>query len=518
MNRHRLALLVALLLLLAAAVSLAGCGGVAGVDVELTVDGSTRSVHTEAATVLQLLREQGFTLGDLDKVTPPSWQQLSPGLVITIVRVQERFETATAELQFSRRTVRDEALPVGETKLVQLGANGVEELTYRVVTEDGQEVSRTLSKRVTAKPPVDQIAVVGAKGSLPAVPISGTLAYASGGNAWLIRETSEGRRPLTSEGDLDLHVFELSPDGGHLLFTRSVSSTQNAPLNSLWIVTTTVKGESPVRLDVDGVLRAAWSPDGKRFAFSTAARATAAPGWTARNDLWIAESPSFSPTLVLHPSSVALYSWWGETFRWSPDGARLAYADASEVGLIDLKLALRQKLVEFPSYNSRSSWVWTPTPSWSPDGKFIAAAVHGSSGSSSPEDSPIFDIWVISVDAGLIVPVVREAGMWSTPTWSPPGMGASSDALLAFGVAETPSHSQYSMYSLYVMDRDGSNRRKLLPQQDDAPLDILDLAWSPQGDALIAARQGDLVLIDARTGKVSLITADGDSSNPRWAR
>lgn len=498
---------------------LIACGGEApGLDVELQLDGLERVIHTQAATVAELLREQGVSVRELDRVAPPTWTELKPSMIIRVTRVEERFEVATSSLPYGHRTVRDEALPIGESKLVQLGANGIEELTFRILAEDGKEISRTLTRRTTVKPPVDEIAVVGAKGSLPAVPITGTLVYASGGNAWLVRETTAGRRPLTSEGDLDLRAFALSPDGAQLVFTRSVPDGDDSPLNTLWLLDTMIIGEPARQLPFEGVLFAAWSPDGQRLALSTAERSTGAPGWRANNDLWVAESPGFSPTLVVSPSSTALYSWWGETFRWAPDGQRLAYGNASEIGIIDLRSGTRRTLVEFPTYNSRSSWVWTPVPNWSPDGRFLVAAVHGPSGREAPEDSPLFDIWAIGVDSGLTIPLAREAGMWATPTWSPTSFGNAPECDIAFGVAELPAHSQYSRYLLYVVDRDGSNRHPLFAGEDGVWLDVLDFAWSPDGKALVVVRQGDLVLVDVSTGKSSPVTSDGNSSRPVWAR
>ena len=52
------------------------------------------------------------------------------------------------------------------------------------------------------------------------MPITGTLAYLSNQDAWVIRGSSFQVRRLTNLGDLDGRVFALSPDGAYLLFTR----------------------------------------------------------------------------------------------------------------------------------------------------------------------------------------------------------------------------------------------------------------------------------------------------------
>src|SRR5205085_3220527 len=80
--------------------------------------------------------------------------------------------------------------------------------------------------------------MVGQQGSFTVVPISGTLAYINGRNAWVMRGNSGQRLPLTTSGDLDGFVFELSPDGQWLLFSREVTQTGGAGFNTLWAVST----------------------------------------------------------------------------------------------------------------------------------------------------------------------------------------------------------------------------------------------------------------------------------------
>lgn len=513
----RILLLSALVLLLAGLWACASSQ--TAVEVTLTVDGTERTVKTSAATVNGAIKEAGIPLGDLDRVTPPAWTELTPGMNIVIVRVREEFATETQPIPYARRIIHDEALPAGESRLIQAGAEGTEEFTYRIVYEDGKEVSRTLVKRSTAVAPVEEILVVGAKGSLPPADIAGTLAYISSGNAWVMRENSSGRRPLTSEGDLDSHVFSLSPDGRTLLYSRASGDEEGNVFNSLWAVTTTVKGETPFPVGIENVLWAEWSPDGDTFAYSTAEPSASAPGWKAHNDLWVAYAPAFTATQVLSPTANIFYGWWGTTYEWSPDGTALAYANAGEVGVVDLKERTRRRLIQFPPFDSHSAWVWVPGISWSPDSGFLATVVHRHAGIGNPEESPLFDLWIVSADGALIVPAARDVGMWANPVWSPGDEDTSTpDSAILFGVAENPSHSQLSLYDLHVMDRDGSNQRRVFPPPEQRGAETVDVAWSPNGGALVAVFQGDLYLLDPGTGKARQLTADGNSSHPRWAR
>lgn len=510
--------LIAVAALVLAGASLAACGSPKAVSVVIVADGTERTLTTTSATVNEILYEAGISLGSLDRVSPPSWTQVTPGLRVVVVRVSEELATEKQPVPYSRKIIHDEALPTGESRLIQAGKEGVEEFTYRIVYEDGVEVSRAFIKRTTSTAPVDEILVVGAKGSLPPVEFVGTLAYISNGNAWMMRESSSGRRPLTTEGGLDGHVFSLSPDGRVLLFSQSSVDKDGPSFNTLWTITTTVKGETAMPLGIENVLWADWSPAGDAIAFATGERAAGALGWKAYNDLWIASAPAFTPTQVLTPTSNIYYPWWGTTYAWAPDGKSIAYANAGEVGLVDIEAGTTRRLVQFPPYDSQSAWVWVPGVSWSPDSQFLATVVHGHTGVGAPEESPLFDLWVLSADGSLVLPMARDVGMWAAPAWSPAQDSGKAANHILFGAAENPVHSQLSLYELHIMDGDGSNRRRVFPTSGGRALETMDVSCSPDGDSVALVFQGDLYMLGLNSDQLQQLTTDGNSSHPRWAR
>jgi hypothetical protein len=199
-------------------------------------------------------------------------------MVIVVTRVEEKLETTRVPVPFARKTVTNEALPAGATRLIQLGVNGEDEVTTRIVLENGSETERTEVSRLSITQPVDEIIAVGAQDNQTPVPLDGTLAYLSAGNAWVMRDTSAGRRPLTTAGDLDSRVFDLSPDGRQLLYSRRLDGDVKTPINQLWLANTTIVGEMPISLPIRGVVYAGWSPDGTRIAYSTAERTASSPG------------------------------------------------------------------------------------------------------------------------------------------------------------------------------------------------------------------------------------------------
>lgn len=512
-------------------------------QVFIEVDGSRQSLTTEAATVRQALEEASIELGPLDRVKPDLYVQLEPGLTIVVTRVSEEIITEREIIPFERQTIVNEALASGETRLAQLGVNGEEEISIRVVYENGQEVSRTEVSRATVIEPVPEILVVGPQDTLPPVPVSGTITYISNGNAWLMRNSSSSRRALTTDGRLDGRVFSLSPTGRHLLYTTELTDEIEMPLNDLWLASTTIVGEKPITLGIQGVLQAEWSPvvTASLVAYSTAQRTANPPGWQANNDLWLfspplgdsppADEPFAQPVQILPPNTQGLYPWWGTTFIWSPDGSKLAYARADQVGVIDLAALLESAqegstqaqatpgpspdnfttpLLDFVPLQTFSDWVWIPGISWSPDGKFIAATVHGPPLTSEPaEESQVFDLWLISADGSVSARVAEQVGMWANPAWSKAG--------IAFGQAVDPLQSVNSRYHIYVVDKDGSNKRQIFPFREELGVQLPELVWSPEAENLLFVYNGNLHMTRRDGGLPKQLSADGRASHPRWA-
>jgi len=226
---------------------------------------------------------------------------------------------------------------------------------------------------------------------------------------------------------------------------------------------------------------------------------------------------------VLPPSWGGVYGWWGTNFAWSPEGNLFAYADADEVGVIDASTGDHSLLLSFTPYYTYAEWVWVPTLSWSPDGLFLVTTAYDISGET-------FDLWVLEVDGKMKTRLVPEVGIWSSPRWS------FGDSIL-FGQAESPNHSQESIYHLYTVDRDGTNKERVFPLEGEEGLVVEELVpWvlapfpsgyftygaSPQDEPwdgeVVVVREGDLCLLDLEDGSWNQLTIDGGASQPGWAR
>jgi Tol biopolymer transport system component len=352
---------------------------------------------------------------------------------------------------------------------------------------------------------------VGIQGAFGTVPVSGTIVYLSNQNAFIMRELSGNKRPLTTDGDLDGRVLSLSRDGRWLLYTRSVSTT----FNSLWIMDTTLAKPEPKALNLTGILWADFSPDGQSIAWSRGDPAPGLPGWKALNDLSIA--PIKDGKLGTRREIVkASYAWWGTAYAWSPDSKLIAYANTEAIGVISptARLTKTQVLHTFAAYDTRSTWAWTPVPAWSADSRFVIATAHAAPPSGElPEDSPAFEVITLGLTPTLKVPLAVNTGMWAVPAALP------ANGPIVFGVADTPYASEASRYRLDLMDRDGSNRTKLFPAAEAVGLDGLpEFAAAPDGRNLLIIYQGDLYALNLSTNLARRLTADGTISRPRWAR
>jgi uncharacterized protein YcfL len=528
--------LIALTILLLAACTAAPEGAY---TVTVVADGEARTlVLEEAVTVSDVLTRAGIALGDLDRVNPPGFSRITDGLTITVVRVQEETVVEEVVIAFERRTTRNDGMPAGESRLLQAGVNGMAEVTYRVTYENGVEIARSEIRRIVLTEPQDEVVMVGSQGELPSVTVEGALFYLSGGNAWVIRQNSANRRPLTVDGRLDGRVFAVSSDGVRALFTQTCEDAdpEDGLCNTLWaVLDTTAQEIEPIELDVQNVLYADWAPGWERIiVYSTAEPRPGFPGWQANNDLWRAQISANGATIrreeLLEPSGGGVYGWYGTVFAFSPDGLTLAWAQPDAVGVLappyegpedatptpvprdeppPLPDAYEQRtLLRFSPANAYD-FVWVPTVAWSPDGLLVATTVHGAPlGTESSEDSPIFDLVVADAAGAYTVTLVPRAGMWSSAQYS--------GERIAYLLAIDPLNSTASRYRLVVADRDGSNAQTVYPPETMPGLQAQTVAWSPDGEHIALIHQGDLYILDISAGLAQQLSSDGLSSSPVW--
>ena len=498
------------------------------IPVTVQVDGEEINIQVASNTSVQsALEKANIRLNNLDKVEPPTYTELTEAETITIIRVTEEFAIDETTIPFLRQTVRNESLPEGETLLIQPGVNGIQQITYRKLFENGVETSRSVFKTETLIESKPEIIMVGVQTPFMAVPLSGKLAYLTASNAWVMENNTGNRLPILTSGDLDGRVFSLSPDGEWLLFTRKSEDNPAEQINTLWVTNLETPDPEPRYLRAENIIHFAdWVPNTTRtIAYSTVEPRATAPGWQANNDLYKLAFDEDGKVVqvkeMIEPNSGGIYGWWGTIFTWSPDGKRIAYARPDNVGLVNLGEATLEPLLDIVPLQTRSDWAWVPGVNWDNDHRVIYTVIHApKSGLTTDEVSPLFDLTAVVPDEDLIIPLVPQSGMFAYPVPSP--NYARTRMYVAYLQAVFPDQSETSRYRLMIMDRDGSNRQAIFPPDGTPGMDPQQVKWAPSpalsdNDLQLAViYQGNLWLVEPTTQEAQQITGDGSINKMDW--
>lgn len=481
------------------------------ISISIIHDGQTDQINVPAnSSVRQGLAALSIQLNTLDRVDPQLDSILQENESIKVTRVLESFTVEEKILPFESQTVKNESMAAGQKILIQAGINGEQSITYRVVTEDGAEVSRTISKVETTKASKPEIIMLGVQSSFKPVEISGLLAYISSANAWVMEANTGNRRAVVSTGDLDGRIFAISPDKKWLLFSRSASADEPETINSLWIASLVGPESNPISLGIKNVVNyAEWIPNKTNtIAYSTVEYRSTAPGWQANNDLQVIQfgedGTVINSKTLLEANSGGIYGWWGTTFLWSPDNSEIAYARPDSIGLVDTKTGTTNALVEFSPYQTSGDWAWVPGIAWADGHNILYANLPDANGTK-------FSLNGLLINEQFPVALQSNTGLFSYPSTSP------DSNTVAYLTAILPDQSESSSYNLYVMDRDGSNPKKLYPNEGGNGLEPQKVIWSPEGEDRIAfISNGNLLMIDPTTSAINQVTGDSSISKIDW--
>lgn len=514
------------------------------INISVSADGETVALQVPAgSTVQKALEAAEIELDTLDKTVPPVFTVLGEEAQVSVIRVHEEYEIEQVVIPYEQQMVRNESLPLDQEILIQTGENGLQEITYRRVFEDGVEISSEpiAVKAITVKEPVPEIRMVGVQAPLAPAPVSGQLYYLRDGNVWLIEDATNQRTPVLTTGDLDGRVFSLSADGSWLLFTRLAAV--DGRINELWAANIAqMAGETVeeaiaerllIDLEVNNVIHFAdWLPGSNtKVIFSTVEPRNSPPGWQANNDLYVLTFSTSGWTTqwveIIEANFGGIYGWWGTEFNWSPDRAFLSFARPDGVGLVDYDQSVMTTTLEILPLQPQGDWAWVPGTTWGPDGNTLFTTDHiFQEGAPSPEESQLFDIAAIPLQTGPVIHLVSQSGMFAYPLASPLQQNEAGelDYQLAYLQAEFPQQSLTSRYRLTVMDRDGSNRRTLFPNKENPGLEPQQHwgAWSPgpmpdSGNYAIAVLHlGNLWLVDVVDGSAVQVTGDGLTNRVIW--
>lgn len=132
------------------------------VPVYITADGTQTEIMTYRDTVAEMLEDSPVKPDSLDRLEGVSLQdKISRGMSIKIVRVSEDILSEKEMIPFTVQKKANSRLDKGTEKTVQTGQEGIREKQYKVVTEDGMEVSRKLFSESIIQNPVNAIVEFG---------------------------------------------------------------------------------------------------------------------------------------------------------------------------------------------------------------------------------------------------------------------------------------------------------------------------------------------------------------------
>jgi resuscitation-promoting factor RpfB len=173
--------------------------------VSFTADGETTEITTTGVHVADLLAELEVRLGEADRLSVPATAELTDGLAVELVRVGTAAETVTEEIPFETVEKKSDELFEGEKKVETEGVVGSRDTTYEVVTENGVEISRTVTSEAVTAEPVQEVVLVGtqakpAPAPAPAPAAAAGSASASGSSDAEEAESSDEEAPAAPSG------------------------------------------------------------------------------------------------------------------------------------------------------------------------------------------------------------------------------------------------------------------------------------------------------------------------------
>lgn len=131
--------------------------------VTIHADGKTHQIGTANATVGELLADTGIILGDNDYTEPTAGTAVTDGMEINVYRVEIKTVTKEEKIAHETKTVKDNTMEKGKTKIETKGEDGLRSATYRITYVNGAESDRTEVASTVLKTPVTEVVRTGTK-------------------------------------------------------------------------------------------------------------------------------------------------------------------------------------------------------------------------------------------------------------------------------------------------------------------------------------------------------------------
>ncbi|HHY04694.1 MAG TPA: DUF348 domain-containing protein [Thermoanaerobacterales bacterium] len=131
--------------------------------VNVTVEGKVLTWVSTKATVKEVLEEAGIMLFPADKVNPSLDSEIKSGINIRVTRVTEKSEIQQVKLPYSVIKRKNGNMDKGQNKVISKGVDGLKQITYKVIYEDGKETSRQVISEEIVKQSQQEIVEIGTR-------------------------------------------------------------------------------------------------------------------------------------------------------------------------------------------------------------------------------------------------------------------------------------------------------------------------------------------------------------------
>ncbi len=132
-----------------------------GMDIDISVDGVTRSISLTDGTVTDALKKAGIELGEHDILSTPKDTALTDGMQVTVDRVTFKERTETKSIAHGTTSYESASYNKGAKVVEVNGADGEKKLVYRDRLVNGEVVETELVEEIVTKAPVDEVIAIG---------------------------------------------------------------------------------------------------------------------------------------------------------------------------------------------------------------------------------------------------------------------------------------------------------------------------------------------------------------------
>jgi TolB protein len=211
---------------------------------------------------------------------------------------------------------------------------------------------------------------------------------------WTMDYDGQGARALTHLGAISLSP-RISPDGNRLAFSSIDNSGSNIHMYSMLL------GRMVAYANMSGTnMSPAWSPDGQDLAFSSSS--------TGDPEIWIGDISGNSRRRVTNFRGPDMSPVWNPR-----SGSQIAWI-SGRTGLPQVYMMDS----DGTNVSRMTDGGYATSPSWSPDGQFLAFAWNRKYGPGAPGGT---DIYVMEIASRRWIQLTHDIGVCDFPTWSPDG-------------------------------------------------------------------------------------------------